>query len=143
LFNTDVAFCKGDDNIAYINNFDWSDPLVATAIKAGMITGIAASLALMSPVIKQYYANTYWRPVNHSKDYYIERYNDLIENLLDKNLINDGNYLTLYEKIHKTYKSIEGNNEISEVVKLQEYDYLLYVLKNQYIPEILNNLPFS
>jgi hypothetical protein len=134
LFNTDVAFCKGDNNIAYVNNFDWSDPRVALAV---------LGLIVAAPVIKQYYDGFYFLSGNHNKDYYLERFNDLIQDSLDKNLIHEGGYLALYEKIHGAYKIIEGNREISEIVKLQKYDYLLFLLKHQYIPDVLNGLPIN
>jgi hypothetical protein len=140
ILNMNITLCKGNDLMEI--NFPWGDPRVATAVMLGL-AGLAVGFAVASPVIKQQYDSTYWFPVKHTKGYYIERYNDIIENLLDKELINEGYYLSLYDKVNMYYKSIENNLEMSEVVKLQKYDYLLFLLKNQYIPDVLNGLPIN
>jgi hypothetical protein len=143
LFNMSSTLCKGEEDVFMELNFPWDDPRIATAVMLGLGVGLAVGFAVASPVIKQQYDSTYWFPVKHTKGYYIERYNDIIENLLDKELINDGYYLSLYDKVNMYYKSIENNLEMSEVVKLQKYDYLLFLLKNQYIPDVLNGLPIN
>jgi hypothetical protein len=138
LFNMSSTLCKGEEDVFMELNFPWDDPRIAIAISLAVV-----GLAVVSPLIKQQYDSTYWFPVKHTQNYYIERYNDIIENLSDKELINEGSYLSLYDKVHTAYKFIENNLEMSELVKLQKYDYLLFILKHQYIPDVLNGLPIN
>jgi hypothetical protein len=93
--------------------------------------------------IKKSYANTIFYLANHTPDYYLNKFEDIISGLLDKGDITEGQYLVLYNKVHEVFQVVHSNSALLEQAKLQGYDFILFMLKNFYILELVNGLPFS
>jgi hypothetical protein len=137
--NVNIALCKRE----IVTVFDIPFPLTETVIVIGGIVLVGGVIIGAAPAINKYYASTFFFPVTHTPDYYLNRFEDIISGLLDEGAITEGQYLTLYNKVHEVFQVIYSNPVLSEQAKLQGYDFILFMLKNGYTSEILNGLPFS
>ena len=81
-------------------------------------------------------------PETHPIDYYIKRYTELTDGLLQTGSINEGQYLDLYNKILSGYNMI-SEQDLPVELKIKKLDVLLFYLKTDFIPEILSGKEFD
>ena len=145
FINFNFSFCQENElsttekadafinSLSTVRETDTSYLIVGVALI--LVIGCAGYFVIV-PDMKRY------SPGTHEIDYYLNRYDELINNLMESGSINEGQYLDLYNKLQAGFSLISEQN-LTEELKCQRADILLHFLKSNFIPEILSGQKFD